>query len=212
MSQGLFMRLVLMVSRGVLSLVDDKQSVQSVQVQGYEKEVLPDVEHLQPYGFTAVPVPGAEAVVLSPAGMRDSAFVVLVEDRRYRVKSLGHGEVAVYDDKNQVIHLAKDGVHVTTPKDLTATVGGSLVATVTGSATVKANGITFDSPDTHITGTLTVDQLITGKGGLAVSGGSGASVEGSLTTTGDVVAAGISLDAHTHTGVQSGDGSTGGPQ
>lgn len=212
MSQGLFMRLVLMVSRGVLSLVDDKQSVQSVQVQGYEKEVLPDVEHLQPYGFTAVPLAGAEAVVLSPAGMRDSAFVVLVEDRRYRVQSLGPGEVAVYDDKNQVIYLAKDGVHIMTPKDLTATVGGSLVATVTGSATVKANGITFDSPSTHITGTLMVDKLITGTGGLAVSGGSGASVEGSLTTTGDVVAAGISLDAHTHTGVQPGDGSTGGPQ
>ncbi|MFR4148362.1 MAG: phage baseplate assembly protein V, partial [Sutterella wadsworthensis] len=60
------------------------------------------------------------------------------------------------------------------------------------------------------TGTLTVMGLITGKGGLAISGGSGASVDGSLTTTGDVVAAGISLDTHTHPG-DSG-GTTGTPQ
>lgn len=39
----------------------------------------------------------------------------------------------------------------------------------------------------------------TGKGGMAISGGGGASVDGELTTTGDVVAGNISLQGHTHT-------------
>lgn len=75
-----------------------------------------------------------------------------------------------------------------------------------------SSSVTLQTPATHATGTLTVDGLITGKGGLAISGGSGASVQGSLTTTGDVTAAGISLDTHTHSGVQPGGGNTGGPQ
>lgn len=39
----------------------------------------------------------------------------------------------------------------------------------------------------------------TGTGGMAISGGDGASVDGRVTTTGDVVAGGISLQNHTHT-------------
>ena len=57
---------------------------------------------------------------------------------------------------------------------------------------------------------LNVVGKITGTGGMAVSGGSGATVDGSLVTTGDVVAAGISLDNHVHPGDS--DGMTGKPQ
>ena len=39
----------------------------------------------------------------------------------------------------------------------------------------------------------------TGTGGMAISGGDGATVDGNLTTTGDVEAGGISLQDHTHT-------------
>lgn len=70
----------------------------------------------------------------------------------------------------------------------------------------KTNQKTTDAPDTiitgnvHINGSLVVDQSITGTGGLAISGGNGASVDGSMTTTGDVVAGGVSLQKHVHTG------------
>lgn len=39
----------------------------------------------------------------------------------------------------------------------------------------------------------------TGTGGMAISGGEGATVDGTVTTSGDVVAGGISLQDHTHT-------------
>lgn len=71
--------------------------------------------------------------------------------------------------------------------------------------TVNASGSTkIDSPSVTITGdttiekTLTVRELISGTGGMTVSGGNGASVTGNLSTTGDVTAGGISLQNHVH--------------
>lgn len=102
------------------------------------------------------------------------------------------------------IHIEQAGtVHVVAKTVTTdcqqATVNASTHADVT-------------TPEMKVTGKLTVTGLITGTGGLAISGGSGATVNGSLTTTGDVKAAGISLDNHTHSGVETGSGSTGKPQ
>lgn len=89
-----------------------------------------------------------------------------------------------------------------------ATVNASSTCDVnTATATVTAtSSVTIDTPATHITGTLQVDGHITGSGGLAVSGGSGAVVSG------DVTADGISLKTHVHGGVESGGSTTGGPQ
>lgn len=74
-------------------------------------------------------------------------------------------------------------------------------------AQVKASGsTTIDSPATHVTGSLRVDGLITGLGGMAISGGSGASVTGNITVeSGDVSADGIGLKTHTHTCPQGGE-------
>ena len=74
------------------------------------------------------------------------------------------------------------------------------------SVIIKAPQVTIEADETTVKGHMTIE------GGLNVSGGSGAAVDSSLTTTGDVVADGISLDSHTHSGVQPGGGDTGGPQ
>ncbi|MBC0385816.1 phage N-6-adenine-methyltransferase [Escherichia coli] len=69
-------------------------------------------EHLEPYGFTARANSGAEAVVLFPDGDRSHAVVVTVSDRRYRLKGLQTGEVAVYDDQGQSVTLTREGIVV----------------------------------------------------------------------------------------------------
>ncbi|HAV9431290.1 TPA: baseplate assembly protein [Escherichia coli] len=70
------------------------------------------LEHLEPYGFTARANSGAEAVVLFPDGDRSHAVVVTVSDRRYRLKGLQTGEVAVYDDQGQSVTLTREGIVV----------------------------------------------------------------------------------------------------
>jgi len=70
----------------------------------------------------------------------------------------------------------------------------------TATATINASGSTsINSPETTISGHVTI------KGGLSVTGGGGAVV------TGDVIADGISLVNHVHSGVQAGGSNTGKP-
>lgn len=120
--------------------------------------------------------------------------------------------IHIKQDRTILIH-APQGVRIETDADVEIVAKGNLKAEVSGSAELTAKGnVSITSPQTTVHGPLTVTGAIVGQGGLAISGGSGATVQGSLTTTGDVVAGGISLDNHTHSGVQSGDGSTGKPQ
>lgn len=64
-----------------------------------------------------------------------------------------------------------------------------------------------------VSGTTTSKGQIIGQGGMAVSGGPGATVAGNLEVTdGNITADGIGLKEHTHNGVQPGSGNTGQPQ
>ena len=202
------------MARGTVSAANGAKPMRELQINLLAGEMRDEVEHTEPYGFTSEPLTDGlpEAFALFFDGDRSHGIVFCVADRRYRLKSLKPGEVAIYDDLGQKIHLTRTGIEVVTPKNLTATVGGnvtetvggSLTATVTGAAMIKAASVKIDAPSTHITGSLLVDGGITGKGGLAVSGGGGATV------TGDVVADGISLKNHVHPG-DSG-GTTGKPE
>jgi phage baseplate assembly protein V len=89
---------------------------------------------------------------------------------------------------------------------------GNISAQASGTATLKAQSVTIDSPQTTCTGALTVQGAFTYESGMVGSGGSGASaqINGSIHATGDVTSGGISLDSHVHGDPQG--GTTGGPQ
>lgn len=113
-------RVAMMVARGVLDLIDDGKKMQTVQVKLFADEVAPAVERFQEYGFTSSPFPGAEAVVVFPGGVRSHGIIVAVDDRRYRLTGLAGGEVALYDDQGQVVHLKRDGLALKSPLKVTA--------------------------------------------------------------------------------------------
>ena len=72
-------------------------------------------------------------------------------------------------------------------------------------ADVEINGDIKLNGSQHTTGTTLVEDQLTGQGGMAISGGSGASVTGSMIITdGDVKADGVGLKSHTHTDPQGG--------
>lgn len=207
-----FLKLIRSIlGRGVLSASKEETKLRSIDAEYLPGEILEGLEHFEPYGFGSRAFKGSEVLSVFFNGDRSHGIVLVTADRRYRLK-LEEGEVAVFDDQGQKIHLKRDGILVSTPKNLTATVGGNFDVTVTGTSKIKTQSLTIDSPDTTCTGNLTVQKLITGTGGMEISGGDGASVDGSLTTTGDVKAGTISLQNHTHTGVEPGSGSTGKPQ
>lgn len=97
-------RVRLMVGRAVLTAVNDAGGLQTVQVKLLADEVRDGVERMQQYGFTSVPLPGAEGVMVSVGGSRDHGIVIAMDDRRYRIKGLQPGEVAVYTDEDKQDH------------------------------------------------------------------------------------------------------------
>jgi phage baseplate assembly protein V len=135
-----------LITRGLALLVDAAKKVQRLQVEGAAGELRDDVEHLEPYGLTAHPVPGAEVVVLTPGGAPDHAVVVVCGDRRYRLKGLAQGEVALYDDLGQKVHLTRTGIRVQAPLVELASSGASLTAAngvVTGVGVDPFTGQTY---------------------------------------------------------------------
>lgn len=226
------------VARGIVRLIQDDKDMQLLQVTIQRGEVHDDVERFQEYGFTSHPHKGAEAVVGCVKGDRGHPVVIAVDDRRYRMKALKQGEVALYDDLGNYVHLKRDGsvevnatdeVHAIAPNVLAdcndavvnaansvevntdkATVNADTsVDVVTAEATVQASAqVTLDSPLVQVTGLLQV------LGGLSVSGGTGAAaqIDGDMEVTGDVGADGVSLRDHVHGGVSSGTETTGTPQ
>ena len=108
-------RVMGMITRAVIEAVDDAPTLQTVQISGMEGELFDGVEHFQPYGFAAHPHADAEAILLSAGGTRSHGLVIIAADRRYRLRAMEAGEVAIYDDQDQVVRLKRDGIFVSSP-------------------------------------------------------------------------------------------------
>lgn len=110
MSGALAARVRGMISRAVVSLVNDAYKMQALQVTLMADQTPDDAEHFQHYGFTSVPLPGAEGIALAIGGSTGHTAVINVDDRRYRLKALAGGEVALYDDLGHKVHLTRSGI------------------------------------------------------------------------------------------------------
>jgi phage baseplate assembly protein V len=116
--QPLQRKLSQVVSRAVVRVINDGLKMQELQLTVMADETLDGVERFQNYGFTSHPKAGAEAITLSVGGHRSHSVAVVVDDRRYRLKALQAGEVALYDDLGQKVVLHRDHILVKSPKVL----------------------------------------------------------------------------------------------
>lgn len=97
-------RVLLMVGRAVVRLVDDAPDRQRMQLEALSGEILDDVERFQQYGFTSCPPLGSDAILLSIGGMRQHPVVIAAEAPQYRKVTDAPGEVVLYThlDKSRV--------------------------------------------------------------------------------------------------------------
>lgn len=192
-----------LLGRGVVQTVDEAPKMRTVQGEFLLGDVREGLEHFEPYGFTSRVKVGAEMIAGFLNGDRSNGVVIVTADRRYRIR-VEEGEVAIFDDIGQKVHLKRSAIEVVTPNDLIAAVGGNVTETVTGNVKLSCSKLDVICPESTFSGVLKVAGQIIGQGGMVISGGSGAEVDGNLSTTGDVTAGGISLQQHTHT--EQGDG------
>lgn len=107
-------RIANLIARSVVTRVNDAPKLQELQLGILADESRDECEHFQTYGFSSIPLPGAEAVALFPNGDRGVALVIAVDDRRYRPKGGQGGESVMYTDEGDEIRLARGHVIVMT--------------------------------------------------------------------------------------------------
>lgn len=134
--------------RGIISSTEDGSPMSECQARLFDGEVEDGIERFEPYGCTARPHPGAEALVIHLDGDRSHPIVISTPDRRYRVTNLKPGEVCLYDDLGRRVLLSRSGI----------TVDGA-----DAPVTIRTSGsVTIDAPETTITGRLNVTGNIVG--------------------------------------------------
>lgn len=127
------------LARGVVALANSASKLQSLQLRLLAGEVKDQVEHLEPYGFTACPHDGAEALAGFIGGDRSHGVVIVVSDRRYRLVGMKPGEVAIYTDEGDKVHFKR----------------GHIIDIETQTLNIKATtGVNFDTPKITQTGSI----------------------------------------------------------
>ncbi len=160
-------RIANMIARSVVQIVDDSMKMQTLQLGVLEDETREGIERAQNYGFTSVPLEGAEAIVAFVGGRRDHGIAIVVDDRRYRLKSLQNGEVAMYTDEGDSIVIKRGGTVEINGSTAVKFNGGSTPVAKEGSATTgHMHTLTGTAGPYPLAGTAvtTTDTIATGAG------------------------------------------------
>jgi phage gp45-like len=93
------------IRRVIISAVREG-AIKRFDAAGVAGEQFLDREFLQQYGLTSRPLADSEGLIL---GVGNVFYLIATDDRRYRV-SLQDGEVALYTDEGDKIHLKRGKV------------------------------------------------------------------------------------------------------
>lgn len=94
-------------SRVIIKRLDNNSACQKADILMLASEQKTGIEHLEPYGFTSTSHSGAEGIALFLAGDRSHGVLINVADRRYRLKGMKSGEVAIYTDEGDSVVLKR---------------------------------------------------------------------------------------------------------
>lgn len=164
-------RLSNMLARGVVKLIDDSAKMQILQVLVGPDEPREGIERIQNYGFTSVPLEGAEAFLAFIGGRRDHGVAICVDDRRYRLTSLESGEVALYDHTGSSVVLKANGdIEITAGANVLINGGSTPVAKEGSATTGHQHTLTGTAGPYPLAGTAitTTDTIATAAGSATV--------------------------------------------
>jgi phage baseplate assembly protein V len=134
--RDLIRRTRMSIGRAVLAAINDATGLQETQIRLMQDEVKGGVAHLQSYGLTVHPLPGAEGLVLFVGGNRDHGVAIKFDDRRFRIRNLAPGEVAVYTHENllegghRIVLRKNQDLEVAIGRDINSDVGRDVNETV----------------------------------------------------------------------------------
>lgn len=158
--ERLWRRVLALIGRARVTAVDDRGSVQILQVRTSAVNVQDDVPRLAEYGLASHPPIGSDAVTLSIAGGATDTVVIATGHQSSRPTSLAEGEVMLYDTRGQRVYVSAAGIRVvgtnlpidvTTSGDVTVHAANiRIVGNLTVTGTILANGHVLDETHTHL--------------------------------------------------------------
>ena len=177
-----------------------------------EDEIISEIERFQPYGLTSCPHNGSEAMLLFVGADRSHPVAVVVDDRRYRLKNLKPGEVVLYTDEGDYIHLKRGNIIEVSTKKLV--VNAEKIIVESKDLTVNAKKITVESEDLTVNAkkTKVESDSITLKASEITLDAPLVNFTGQVVANGNISGAGVSMKSHVHSGVEPGPSNTGTPK
>lgn len=93
---------------------------QTWQIETANGEIVENAKHLEQYGITSRAPEGSETLIFNVQGSRTNNIVLNIGNRKLRFKELNEGEVAIYDDSGNLIHLKNGGnLELNAPQSVT---------------------------------------------------------------------------------------------
>lgn len=123
-----------MAGRGTLEETDDDKSIQKQKIKGMYGETQENAQRWETFGLTSNPPAGSDVLMLSMNGNRDSLAILSAADPNTRPTGGASGGTILYDSAGTTVTLDA---------------GGNVVVNCSGTYTVNAADIAFNS------GTLT---------------------------------------------------------
>ena len=164
-----------------------------------QRDGVPSIQH---FGFVSSAPTGTDFFTVSPGGNPNYTVAVGSNHRESRPKILTSGETMIYDNRGQFVHIKADG-------SISVKANSKVLVTAPEVRVVASTKVILDTPQTELTGHLSV------AGNMAIQGVStmqgSLTAQGTITSTNDVIGGGKSLKTHTHGNVQNGAGNTGAP-
>ncbi|HEM7839794.1 TPA: phage baseplate assembly protein [Burkholderia multivorans] len=186
-------RVLLLVGRARVKLVNDAGAVQLLQVQVNELETIDNLRRLAEFGFTSVPPKDSDVAIVFIGGDRSNGVVVATGHQASRPKGLNPGESMIYTQDGKRIYLTASGGIEIDAKGQPVTVDNASDVTWNCSGKFKVvapGGVEFDTPTFSSTGDI-IDNAGTNAHSMA-----------QMRTI---------YNDHKHGGVQTGGGSTAQP-
>lgn len=148
-SERHYLRTMLMIRRGRISLVDDSGAVQMLQLAPSGLETRDNLPRLAEYGLASNPPAGTDALIANIGGDPSNGAVVGTNHQATRPKNLAAGETQIYNGPAGTSLYLTNGEIVINANGQPVNVNGATVVTI-----VAATEIIADTPLLKCTGDI----------------------------------------------------------
>lgn len=152
-NQSMFNRLMSRIKNMIVIGSVTGSDTKMLQIQTSTGKTNDRIKRLHNYGFMSRPKVGARSYVLFLGGVLSRGVSVCVEDERHEME-LKEGEVAMLDDKGNLVHFTENGIDITSMGDVT--VNAKNIKLNNGTGVITCESICPYTGKPHVDGSKTV--------------------------------------------------------